>query len=111
MSWKDDLKSKYPELLGEVRGIECGKGWAWLIDALCEKIDDYVKSSEFISKFSETTVTINNGNIKSTALEPEKIPKVKVSYIKEKFGILDFFVDFIVAIRNHLLKYILIFCS
>jgi hypothetical protein len=73
------LVAKYPKLFvyrntdnqmtGMYRGFECGDGWFWLIDKLCETIQSHID------------------------LQPEKVPQVSVNLVKQKFGELRFYYD------------------
>jgi len=62
------LFDKYPKLFIDKPSIGCGDGWYWLIDNLCENI-------EFAKNFKID------------------IYDVKITYIKEKFGVLDVFYE------------------
>lgn len=74
---EDKLVEKYPKLFRDINadmtktcmcwGFECGDGWYWLIDNLCDNIQGYI-----------------NANNKK---------QVIVSQVKEKFGGLRFYVD------------------
>lgn len=82
---QNQLFAKYPSIFREIGGkpeetcmafgIECGDGWHNLIDALCEQIDFHVNWTNRI------TPTYKFG--------------VVAAQVKEKFGSLRFYVDFI----------------
>jgi hypothetical protein len=82
---QNQLFAKYPSIFREIGGkpeetcmafgIECGDGWHDLIDALCEQIDFHVNWTNRI------TPTYKFG--------------VVAAQVKEKFGSLRFYVDFI----------------
>ena len=55
-------------------GFEHGDGWFWLLDQLCDSIQNYVD--------------INN---KYRSEEVKKIPQVIATQVKEKFGTLNFY--------------------
>lgn len=94
-AWKQELRDKYPQLLGETKSMDCGKGWRWLIDVLCEQIQQYIESGDFMKQYTQVDFNFGSppnfldGGVRYIPKEPEKVPKVYISYIKEKFGILD----------------------
>lgn len=71
------LVKKYPKIFSEYRGdpqktcmafgMECGDGWYWLIDSLCESMQGYINAN--------------------------KKPQVVAAQVKEKFGGLRFYTD------------------
>lgn len=97
MTWQENLRDKYWELFSdELRGIECGKGWEWLIDGFCDKLHHYINSSDYIKKFCDYDLEIGHSSFHETKIipkEPEKVPQVKITTIKEKFGVLSIYVD------------------
>lgn len=70
--WVKEYREENPE--GPIEpmefGIECGKGWYWLLDNLMSEITTYLKDNEH-----------------------RDIPLVRVTQIKEKFGGLRFYYD------------------
>lgn len=68
--WVKEEREKYPETpIQPIEfGIECGKGWYWLLDNLLKSIDDYCNLNA-------------------------KIPPVKITQVKEKFGGLRVYFD------------------
>lgn len=64
---QNKLKEKHPNILSDIY-IECGDGWYDLIENACNLIGHYL----FYNK---------------------NVPKVKATQIKEKFGVLRFYVD------------------
>lgn len=82
----NNLIKKYPEFFEWVKeyreespkgplfpielGIECGKGWYWLLDNLLDSISTYIKNNPQLD-----------------------IPLVKIVQIKEKFGGLRFYYE------------------
>ncbi len=76
-----NIYSKYPNLFKETISINCGDGWYWLIDNLCASIDNYIgQKNSPLQPFG-----FDDG--------PEKKIKVNITYIKEKFGMLNVFYD------------------
>jgi len=51
-------------------GFECGNGWYWLIDNLCNTIQSYIDNNKHLN-----------------------IPQVTATQVKEKFGGLRFYID------------------
>lgn len=78
------LVEKYPKIFinryGDMKetamvwGFEHGDGWFWLLDQLCDSIQNYID---------------NNNNWKKS--DEEKIPQVVATQVKEKFGTLSFY--------------------
>lgn len=68
MDWREKITSKYPELFPKHIAISCDKGWYWLIDNLCDKLSNCIKTHSY-----KNDIIIN------------------ITYIKEKFGVLDVF--------------------
>ncbi len=72
---KEKLVSKYPKIFKQVGlpldqtgmyfGIECGSGWYWLIDNLCECIQKYIGDNE--------------------------LKQIEATQVKEKYGTLRFY--------------------
>lgn len=86
MNWKEKIISKYPDLFEKQISFSCGEGWSWLIDNLCEKITNYVEHKNYPMKnFNQLT----GFNIEEP--EPENKISVTISYMREKFGVLDVF--------------------
>lgn len=81
----DYLVNKYPKIFvdryGDIKktlmpfGFSCGDGWLWLIDNLCSSIQ----------------WRIDNPSWKDG--KPIEVPQVVAVQIKEKFGMLRFYVD------------------
>jgi hypothetical protein len=80
----DYLVTKYPKIFIDrykpptesclYFGFEHGDGWFWLLDQLCDSIQNYID---------------NNNNWKKS--DEEKIPQVVATQVKEKFGTLSFY--------------------
>lgn len=78
------LVEKYPKIFinryGDMKetamcwGFEHGDGWFWLLDQLCDSIQEYIDT-----------------NNKYKKEEDKKIPQVVASQVKEKFGTLNFY--------------------
>lgn len=76
------IYEKYPKIFGQKDlpmtdtcmcwGIECGDGWYWLLDMLCQAVQDHVESRQDGSKDSH---------------------QVEAVQVKEKFGGLRFYVN------------------
>jgi hypothetical protein len=74
---QDKLYAKYPKIFVQRKlsiqqsampwGFECGDGWYWLIDQLCECIQSYIDNN--------------------------KIPQLEATQVKEKFGTLRFYTN------------------
>lgn len=75
---EEKLFNKYPKIFADKDkpmtetamcwGIECGDGWYWIIDNLCECIQNYIDNNSHLN-----------------------IPQVVASQVKEKFGELRFY--------------------
>jgi len=75
----NNIQSKYPNLFEKTTSISCGDGWYWLIDNLCEQISSHIEHLNYPMK--------RFGVVE----EPENKKSVTITYIKEKFGVLDVF--------------------
>lgn len=60
------LKSKYPDIFKDNRGLDIGEGWLGLIDTICFSIDLYLSDN------------------------PD-VPKFTLDYAKEKYGSMDLY--------------------
>lgn len=73
----EKLFNKYPKLFGQSTespevtcmcwGFECGDGWYWLIDQLCDTLQNYIDSNH--------------------------LDQIEVVQVKEKYGTLSFYVN------------------
>jgi len=76
----EKLVKKYPKIFvdryGDMKktamcwGFECGDGWYWLIDNLCDSIQSYIDNNKHLN-----------------------IPQVVAVQVKEKFGGLRFYIE------------------
>jgi hypothetical protein len=85
MNKLNKISTKYPEIFKEKISISCGDGWYWLIDNLCRQINDYVKYNNNPKLFSVDKVM-------GMKIDQPKLD-VNITYIKEKFGILNVYCD------------------
>lgn len=86
---------KYPELFDKDFEINCGDGWNQHIDLFCKYLSEYIKGN---SKFKKIVKH-----------------KVKILYIKEKFGkiriYLNYMDDFIFGLIDHVEKLSSVTCE
>ena len=90
---------KYPKIFGGKDkpiteslipfGLECGNGWYWLIDQLCQSIQSHVDNIEESAKIR------NSARLTGSVLGPpeETDRQVVAEQVKEKFGGLRFYVE------------------
>ena len=81
------LIERYPMVLPDGMYVECGSGWFWILDSLCESIQNAYRHEVRQRRFE-----INDGKI----APDEELDDILCPYavqIKEKFGGLRFYVD------------------
>lgn len=81
------LCKKYPKIFAQRKssikvscmpwGFECGDGWYWLIDNLCDSIQSYIDNNQHLVDF-----------------------QVEASQVKEKFGTLRFYIEYVSVKRK-----------
>lgn len=128
------LMDKYPKIFAQKDlpmtqtamcwGIDCGDGWYWLIDNLCDTIQKYVDSKN-------ESIGIQNKARKKTAktlkkevpgsediIKEEEEWQIEATQIKEKFGGLRFYTNYgddeifgIIRFAEHLSYKICEFCG
>ncbi len=74
-SW-DDIKEKCPKLFKHGCAFECGKGWYFILENLCKKIEEILERSPMINKEDEVFEF-----------------DMYVEQIKEKYGELRFYMS------------------
>lgn len=101
---QNKLYSKYPKIFGQKDlpmnqtamcwGIDCGDGWFWLLDNLCNSIQRYVDSRNDgvrIRNKARKEGRVEGDRIISTTEEEEW--QVEAAQVKEKFGSLRFYIN------------------
>lgn len=71
-------------------GFECGDGWYDIIDALCGNIQSHV---DWL--FEQQTYKVRRGELKAEDVLPQDRFQVVATQVKEKFGGLRFYTNFI----------------
>lgn len=84
-------------------GFECGDGWYNIIDALCANIQGHIDNTANNIKWAqEWNSKVNNPDyewpdyypVREERRVPEPIPQIVATQVKEKYGILRFYVNY-----------------